>query len=388
MRFAIVGCGVIGALHAKIVQEMPDTEVVALVDPVAAQRERVAARVGLSETGEVHVDHLADALTSREIDAVSVCTPSGRHAEIAIEALAHGKHVLIEKPVDVSTAAARRIKAAQREAGTTVGVISQHRFDPGNLAIRAAIDDGRFGRVVAAQATVPWWRSQQYYDSGAWRGTWALDGGGAVMNQGVHTVDLLTWFLGEPVEVFAWTATSAHERIEVEDVAVATVRFASGALATILATTACNPGTGTEIHVMGDQGNAIVVNDRLTHFVTTAQHAQDGRLADVHESEEARFTEPESAAMEAPSDTAAASHPTAVRGQHNRQYLHSNAHARQYRDFVDAVASGRPPKVGLDEGERALALVRAVYESQAAGRPMRFDEVLASPYEAPVTAFA
>jgi UDP-N-acetyl-2-amino-2-deoxyglucuronate dehydrogenase len=383
MRFAIVGCGVIGALHAKIVQAMPDTEVVALVDPVAAQRERVAEHVGLPATGEVHVDRLEDALSSREIDAVSVCTPSGRHAEIAIEALAHGKHVLIEKPVDVSTAAARRIRAAQEEAGRTVGVISQHRFDPGNLAIRAAIDDGRFGRVVAAQATVPWWRSQQYYDSGAWRGTWALDGGGAVMNQGVHTVDLLTWFLGEPVEVFAWTATSAHERIEVEDVAVATVRFASGALATILATTACNPGTGTEIQVMGDQGNAIVVNDRLTHFVTTAQHAEDGRLADLHESEEARFTQTDDS-----DERAVSSDPTAVRGQHNRQYLYSNAHARQYRDFVDAVASGCRPKVGLDDGERALALVRAVYESHANGTPVRFADVLASPYEAPVAALA
>lgn len=383
MRFAIVGCGVIGALHAKIVQAMPDTEVVALVDPVAAQRERVAGHVRLPETGEVHVDRLTDALNSREIDAVAVCTPSGRHAEVAIEALAHGKHVLIEKPVDVSTAAARRIKSAQHEAGRTVGVISQHRFDPGNMAIRAAIDNGRFGRVVAAQATVPWWRSQQYYDSGAWRGTWALDGGGSLMNQGVHTVDLLTWFLGEPVEVFAWTATSAHERIEVEDVAVATVRFASGALATILATTACNPGTGTDIQVMGDQGNAIVVNDRLTHFVTTAQHAEDGRLADLHESEEAAFTETESA-----DGTSASSDPTAVRGQHNRQYLYSNAHARQYRDFVDAVTAGRQPKVGLDDGERALALVRAVYESQAAGAPVRFADVLASPYEAPVGALA
>ncbi len=249
---------------------------------------------------------------------------------------------------------------------------------PATWRFAAAVDDGRFGRVVAAQATVPWWRSQQYYDSGAWRGTWALDGGGSLMNQGVHTVDLLTWFLGEPVEVFAWSATSAHERIEVEDVAVATVRFESGALATILATTACNPGTGTEIHVMGDQGNAIVVNDRLTHFVTTAEHAQDGRLADVHESEEARFTETDTTG-----GTAASSDPTAVRGQHNRQYLYSNAHARQYRDFVDAVAGERPPKVGLDDGERALALVRAVYESQAAGGPVKFADVLASPYEAP-----
>jgi UDP-N-acetyl-2-amino-2-deoxyglucuronate dehydrogenase len=383
MRFAIVGCGVIGALHAKIVNALPDTEIVALVDPVAEQRERVAGQLGLPTGGNLHVDSLHDALHSREIDAVAVCTPSGRHAEVAIEALDHGADVLIEKPVDVSTAAARRIRAAQQANGKTVGVVSQHRFDPGNMAIRSAIEDGRFGRVVAAQATVPWWRSQKYYDSGAWRGTWALDGGGSLMNQGVHTVDLLTWFLGEPTNVFAWTATSAHERIEVEDVAVATVRFDSGALATILATTACNPGTGTEIQVMGDHGNAIVVNDRLTHFVTTAEAAADGRLADVHESEEAKFSE------DGWADGAdASSDPTAVLGQHNRQYLYSNAHARQYRDFIDAVTSGTSPKVGLDDGERSLALVRAVYESQASGAPVAFADVLASGYEAPVAQLA
>ena len=169
---------------------------------------------------------LTDALQAVDIDVVSVCTPTGRHGEVAIEALEAGKHVIIEKPAETTVAKTDEIIAAQRRAGTQVAVISQHRFDPATEVAVAAIGNGELGRLTSGIASIDWWRGQTYYDSGDWRGTWELDGGGALMNQGVHTVDLLVATMGRPVEVFAYTGTLAHERIEVEDVAVGVVRFA------------------------------------------------------------------------------------------------------------------------------------------------------------------
>ena len=158
---------------------------------------------------------------------------------------------------------------AQQKAGTLVTVISQHRFDPATEATLAAIERGELGRLTSGIASIDWWRGQSYYDSGDWRGTWELDGGGALMNQGVHTVDLLVAALGRPVEVFAYTGTLAHERIEVEDVAVGVVRFDSGALGVLHATTAAYPGLSARLQVHGDRGSAVIDNDQLAFFHAT-----------------------------------------------------------------------------------------------------------------------
>src|SRR5207237_9057935 len=155
-------------------------------------------------------------------------------------------------------------------------VISQHRYGTASEVVFKAVRSGRLGRVTSGNAVVSWWRSQAYYDSAGWRGTWALDGGGAVMNQGIHTVDLLVWFLGEPVEVFAWTGCLAHERIEVEDTAVATIRFAGGVLGVIQATTAAYPGMNARVQLHGDRGSAVIDDDRLAYF-HTAQAGRPGR---------------------------------------------------------------------------------------------------------------
>lgn len=176
---------------------------------------------------------------------MAICTPSGAHADLAVAALDSGMHVVVERPLDVTVETARRVLDAQRRAGRVATVISQHRFDPASKLVHHCARAGLFGAVTSGLATVPWWRTQDYYDSGAWRGTRALDGGGAVINQGIHTLDLLVWLLGNPVEVFAWTGCLAHERIEVEDTAAATVRFASGALGVVHATTSAYPGLTT-----------------------------------------------------------------------------------------------------------------------------------------------
>ncbi len=165
------------------------------------------------------------------------------------------------------------IIAAQREAGTLVSVISQHRFDPATDIAVAAIEAGELGRLTSGIASIDWWRGQSYYDSGDWRGTWELDGGGALMNQGVHTVDLLVAALGRPVEVFAYTGTLAHERIEVEDVAVGVVRFESGALGVLHATTAAYPGLSARLQVHGDRGSVVIDNDELAYIHRAATPA-------------------------------------------------------------------------------------------------------------------
>ena len=161
--------------------------------------------------------------------------------------------------------AADRLIEVQRATGGRVAVVSQHRFDAATQAVHEALAR-EFGRLTSGSADVRWWRSQPYYDSGGWRGTWELDGGGVLINQAIHSIDLLQWLMGQVVEVTAYTGLIAHERIEVEDTAVAILKFANGALGTIVATTAAYPGLTTRIAVHGDRGSAIIDDDELTYF--------------------------------------------------------------------------------------------------------------------------
>ena len=194
---------------------------------------------------------------------------------MAVAALDAGKHVVIEKPIDVSLAAADRIIDAEARSGKKATVISQHRFDRSTETVLQAVTDGTLGTITSAIASHAWWRGQSYYDSGEWRGTWALDGGGAVMNQTVHTINLMLTMVGTPVEVFAYTACLAHERIEVEDTAVAVVRFASGALGLIHGTTAAYPGLDARLSVYGTTGSAVVSDDQLVYLHETVGEATE-----------------------------------------------------------------------------------------------------------------
>lgn len=360
MRLVIAGCGIIGDFHADVADSFDDLEVIALVDPVESQRKKLADKWHLDVPG---YDTLGQALAAGGVDIVAVCTPSGYHADVAVEALEGGADVVIEKPIDVNLSSATRIKDAAAAAGKAVTVISQHRFDAGSTALFQAIKAGKLGTITSGTASVPWWRSQAYYDSGQWRGTWKLDGGGAVMNQGVHTVDLLIWFLGEPVEVFAWSACLAHERIEVEDVIVATVKFDSGALATIHATTAANPGAGVRVSVHGDGGTATIENDRLTWFVSAADAKPGERPVNTADSEvEARTEEAVSGAAVA---GWAASDPKAL----------GSSHATQYRNFLDAISTGGEPLVTIEQGTKALRVIRGMYASATSGAPVKLADL-------------
>jgi UDP-N-acetyl-2-amino-2-deoxyglucuronate dehydrogenase len=334
MRVGILGAGVIGKTHAKIVTELPDdVELAAIADSNPGRAPEVAAGYGCAA-----LTSIADLVGRSDVDIVSVCVPSGLHADAAVAALDAGKHVIIEKPIDITLDAADRIIAAEQRSGRRVTVISQRRFQPGPMLMHDLVTSGELGRVTSGLSESTFWRSQGYYDSGEWRGTWALDGGGALMNQGVHAADLLVWLLGEPVEVIALADTLAHERVEVEDTLSATVRFDTGALGTITATTASYPGRTVRILVNGDQGSALMENERL-EFLHTAARAGDG-------------DEPNHALAEPAAGTALG--------------LHA-AHTAQYTDFLAALREDRAPRVTTADGRRVLALILAIYESARTG---------------------
>ena len=356
LRFAIVGCGTIAPTHAEALTALKDqgASLVACCDSVAERAGALASRFGLD------MCEFDDLLADPAIDAVCICAPSGLHADLGVRALGAGKHVMVEKPMDISLAACDRLLAAQRASGKRLAVISQHRFDRASIEVKAALDGGALGRMVYAEARVPWYRTQEYYDSGDWRGTWALDGGGALMNQGVHTADLLRW-LGGPVEtVYAQSRTLAHERIEVEDVVAATVTFANGSIATLSASTALYPGFPVRLAVHGTEGSAIIEGDMLHTLTTKAGASGGGQAAHSHALQVATGGT-KAAAAQAESLTAA-SDPAAVWGE---------AHRAQLADFLECCRTGAAPVVDGAEGRKAVELVLAVYESARTGQVVR-----------------
>ncbi|MGC4938948.1 Gfo/Idh/MocA family protein [Kribbella sp. DT2] len=353
-QVAIVGCGIIGRTHADTVSARPDATVTALVDVDPAAAQALAAR--LTEAGhpepKVYGD-LEAAIAGSDVSLVAVCVPSGTHVTIAEQALEHKKHVVIEKPLDVDLAKGRRLGAAAARAaghGVVCSVISQHRFDPGSAFVAEAIRAGRFGQLTSAVATVAWWRSDEYYASAGWRGTWAQDGGGALMNQGVHTLDLLLWFMGRPVTIQAQAIRAAHHAIEVEDTLVATFSFENGAVATLHATTAAFPGGRTRIAVHGAEGGAELEDDVLRRFNA------DGNKEDLPVEQD-------------------------TTSEAGSQQLSTNGHSRQYADILDAVSNGTAPGIGVQDGIEALAAVRAVYIASTLQRPVKFNDVLEGKYD-------
>ena len=228
LRFGIIGCGVIGRIHAEALATLPDAQLVAVADIVPALAQKLAEAFHVTPYSDVQ-----EMLTREQLDVVDVCTPSGMHGEHACQVMRAGVNVIVEKPMEVSRAAIEEMLRVQQETGVKLAVISQHRFDPDTIKVHDLVEAQAFGRLVLGNALIPWWRSQAYYDSGAWRGTWKLDGGGVLMNQSIHSIDLLQWLMGPVKSVCAYTDTLVH-RMETEDVAVAILRFANGALGQLL----------------------------------------------------------------------------------------------------------------------------------------------------------
>jgi UDP-N-acetyl-2-amino-2-deoxyglucuronate dehydrogenase len=340
--FGIVGAGVISSIHARSIASLAGARLVAVTD-IDHERAR-----SLAAAHECVAEPDLDALLARDdVDVVCVCVPSGLHAEAGIRAAAAGKHLVVEKPLDVSLDAADRLISAVHQAGVVMTVISQHRFDPGLVELRRLVDAGELGRLVLGEASTKWYRSQAYYDSAAWRGTWDLDGG-SLMNQGVHYADLLLWIMGPVAEVTALFSTQTH-RIEAEDAALAVLRFRSGAVGTIVASTSVFPGFAQRLEISGTGGTVVIEDGEIVRSELSTDGGEQGRRGSLT-----------TAAPGAAS--AAAAKPAS---------LEIASHVAQIGDLLAALDEGRQPWVTAQDGRAALEIVCAIYESARDARIVR-----------------
>jgi UDP-N-acetyl-2-amino-2-deoxyglucuronate dehydrogenase len=344
--FGIVGAGVIAAWHADAIAMLPGARLVAVTDVAADAAAAFAAARGCAAEPD-----LGALLARDDIEVVCVCVPSGLHAHVGVLAAKAGKHLVVEKPIEVSLDAADRLIEAAQAAGVALTVISQHRFDAGLVELTRLLGGGALGRLVLGEASTKWYRSQAYYDSAAWRGSHAMDGG-SLMNQGIHYVDLLRWCMGPAAEVTALCTTQAH-RIEAEDTALAIVRFSSGAVGTILSSTAAFPGFPQRLEITGTKGTVTVEDGQIVRRAFGA----GAELATAAVAGSGAPAEPASPA-------AVGSDPVA---------LDVASHAAQITDLLAAVDSGRQPAVSGQSAREALEIVCAVYESSRTGRPVTLD---------------
>jgi len=353
--FGIVGCGMIAAFHARAINEIRSAKVVAVFTSRPENGTKIAEIVGGCE---IYTDYNRF-LKHPGLDIVNICTPSGAHLEPAVSAAQAGKHVVVEKPLEITLARCDKLIGACRKAGLKLCTIFPSRFSPANMALKQAIDDGRFGKLTLGDTYIKWWREQRYYDSGVWRGTWELDGGGAYMNQAIHNVDLLQWMMGDVVAVTGFTGTLAHERIEVEDTGVAALKFKCGALGVIEATTSVFPGLLKKTEIHGTQGSVIVEQDDVLLW-----HFEPARKKDEAIREQfARKV----------GGTGGASDPKAISHR---------GHMLQLKDFVKAVQTGSKPLVDGTEGRKSVEIILAIYKAAETGRavelPLKGDPRFAS----------
>jgi predicted dehydrogenase len=341
VRFGIVGCGMISEFQSQALKALPDARIVGYHDAVPE-----LARKRAGEYQARAFETLAALLASPDIDAVSICTPSGAHLEPALAAAAAGKHVMIEKPLEVTTERVDRVITACREADVALGAIFPRRFQDPSRALKAAIDAGRFGRLVLGDVAIKWYRTQEYYDQGGWRGTWKLDGGGALMNQGIHGIDLLQWLLGGVSSVAAFTATLAHERIEVEDTAAAAIRFGNGALGAIEGTTGSWPGAKIRIEIGGSKGSAVLEDETILAWRFDKEEPDDEEIR-------RRFGPREGLSGGGAGDPRAISF---------------EGHRRQFDDFIQALKAGRRPGCSGEDARAAVAIITGIYRSAREGR--------------------
>jgi UDP-N-acetyl-2-amino-2-deoxyglucuronate dehydrogenase len=344
LRFGIVGCGVIGPLHAKAISSLSDAQLVAVVDTVPEKAQELAQTYSATPYSDMQ-----EMYANEQLDIITICTPSGMHGEHAIAAMRAGYHVIVEKPMEITLGAIEKMLHVQQETGRKLAVISQHRFDSATQQIHKLVNEQAFGRLVLGNALIPWWRSQKYYDSGAWRGTWELDGGGVLMNQSIHSIDLLQWLMGRVKRIYAYTDTLAHT-METEDIGVAVLRFANGAVGTIAGTTSAYPGTGIRIGIYGDRGSAVIDSDKLNYL----HLARD----DSEEIGPYGGGKPQSQFGES-STTTGASDPAAIA---------TDTHALQIEDMIRAIRENRAPLVDGNGGRHPVEIILGIYESARTGK--------------------
>ncbi len=342
--FGIIGAGFIGEFHARAIQEIPNAKLVA---GCARSDKSVAAFSEKFPDCKMYRD-FNEMLKDDSIDVVTICTPSGSHMEPAVAAARAGKHAIIEKPIEITLDRIDRINEAFDKAGTKIAGIFNNRFADNAKLFHETVQSGRFGRLTFAMAFGPWWRDQAYYDEGGWKGTIQYDGGGAMMNQGIHTIDLLQWLMGPVKSVQAYASTLAHQRIEVEDTGAAAVEFVNGALGTIACTTSMWPGHFRMVEVAGDEGTVALADTNFYFWQFKKETPEDEKIR----KERLAF----------PVVSTGASSPGGG--------LTPELHRRNIAEFLDAVENNRDPAVSGREARKSVEIILAMYESARTRKPV------------------
>lgn len=332
LGFGIIGCGMIANWHASAIEEIEEAELRGVFGATKAETDAFAEK-----RGTVAYYNLDDLLKNDDINIVCICTPSGLHADLAINAANAKKHIVIEKPMAITKEQLDSIISACEANGVKATVISQLRFTDAIKKVKSAIDSGLLGKIFVANAHMKFYRSPEYYKKASWRGTWALDGGGALMNQGIHGIDMLTYLAGPVKSVYGVCKTLLHN-IEVEDTAQMLVEFESGAMGTIEGTTSVNPGYPRIIEICGEKGSVALREDKIIRWDIAGSESQVDKTQSNHNS----FNDP-----------------AAFSPEH---------HILQLRDFINAIKNNDKPLVDLYEGRRAVDIILAAYESNRLGK--------------------
>lgn len=337
VRYALAGCGVVSRFHVQAIQSIPQAKLVAVFNRSPEKAQSVSERTG----ADWHTDY-TDMLSRPDVDAVILCTASGMHASMALQAIGAGKHVVVEKPLALTLADAREVIRAAREKGVTLSVISQRRFEPAHQVLKTMVDRGDFGKILSGEIHVRFHRTPLYYASADWRGTPEMDGG-VLMNQAIHSVDLLCWLLGSVQSVSGVVHTHVHA-IRVEDTAVGWIQFASGAVGLVQGSTAMYPGFDPELHIYGERGAVRLVGTDIVTWAFEGDH-------------------PSQPAIHTATGTSGASDPQAISA-----YFHE----QQLRDITESILNGKSPLITGEDGYRALQVVLGIYESAKTGQTVVF----------------
>ena len=335
--FGIIGGGMIANFHAQAIQAMRGGQLGGIYTRNAEKAEALAAKYHCKAYTQ-----LEDLLSDPSIDIVTIATPSGAHLAPTIAAAKAGKHIVCEKPLEVTPVRIEQMIATCKEHQVVLAGIFNRRFNPAVKALKEAVDAGRFGTLTLCDAYIKWYRTQEYYDSGAWRGTWKLDGGGALMNQSIHTIDQLIYLAGPIKRLSASTTCLIHEGIEVEDTAVAILEFKNGARGVIQGATSCWSSSGhpAEVHICGSEGSVFMSDESFRVWDFKTPLPEDAFVKNN--------------LMEGASQGLGANDPSAI---------NFDGHLRNFEDVVEAIEAGKPPLVTGEEGLKAIKVIDAIYQS-------------------------
>lgn len=329
-RFAILGCGAIARVHAQAIASLENARLTGVYDQNAGQAEAFAREFGCRGFHSVE-----EMLADTEVDIVSICVPSGLHAQYAVMAARAKKHIVVEKPMAITARQLEEVVRAVEENGVKITVIVQMRFQENVKRLKAAIEEGRLGRIYFADCRMRYYRSEEYYRTGGWRGTWEMDGGGALMNQGIHGIDLVQHLMGGVKSVYADCRTMARP-IETEDAAYLLVEYCNGAIGMIQGTTIAEPGEPRTVTVSGEKGTVVLQEDAIVRWDVAGESLPTGR--------------------------------TGMGSFRDPMAFSCAGHALQLQDLLDAIREDRPSAVDAVEGRKAVDIILAAYHSSRTGQ--------------------